>query len=228
MAACQLFAPSLFAQSLDNSGNGLLKGTYYFRHVLYGTSNEPDSEGYEGDITRAIAVYGAITFDGAGNYSIPTTTMVSDSASGVGQFSSTTVTGTYTISASGFGYLTNPVTGDNIFGLVSANGVFTGSSTEATTAYNDLFIAALIPSPTPGNSFFNGSYSAVAFLPAPGYPALYSADAQIQIAANGAGTLSTLNMTGYYGGGGASTISQSNNGLGYFFSSGAAVLTSHQ
>ena len=223
MAACQLFAQGLFAQSLDSSGNGLLKGTYYFRHVLYGTTNQADSSGYTGDITRAIAVYGAITFDGNGNYSIPTTTMVSDSSSGVSQFSTTAVPGTYAISASGFGYLTNPVTGDNIFGLVSANGVFTGSSTEATTAYNDMFIAALMPSPTPGNSFFNGSYSAVAFLP--GGSPLSSADAQIQVTANGAGTLTTLNMTGYYGAGGTSTISQSNNGLGYFFSSGAAVLT---
>lgn len=47
----------------------------------------------------------------------------------------------------------------------------------------------------------------------------------MQVTANGAGTLSTLNMTGYYGGGGTNTISQSNNGLGYFFSGGAAVLT---
>jgi uncharacterized protein (TIGR03437 family) len=211
--ACQLFAQSLFAQSLDNSGNHLLNGAYYFRHILYGGDSA-------GDITRAIAVYGGITFDGNGNYTI--NAMVSDSGSGTAPTAFSTP-GTYTISASGFGFIANPVTGDNIFGLVSANGVFIGSSTEATTAYNDMFIAALMPSPTPGNSFFNGSYTAAAFIPG-GSPA-NSADAQIQVTANGAGTLTQLNMTGYYGGGGTSTISQSNNGLGYFFSGGAAVLT---
>jgi uncharacterized protein (TIGR03437 family) len=216
--ACQVFA-----QSFDNSGNGLLKGTYYFRHVLYGTTNEPDTSGVTGDITEAIAVYGAITFDGSGNYSILPTTMISDSSSGVSQFSTTAVPGTYSISASGFGFLTNAVTGDNIFGLVSANGVFTGSSTEATTAYNDIFIAALMPSPTPGNSFFNGSYSAVAFLP--GGSPLSSADAFFQLNPNGGGGLGTINMTGYYGGGGTSTVSQSTPNMSYLFSSGAAVLT---
>ncbi len=65
--ACLLFAQSLFAQSLDNSGNHLLSGTYYFRHVLYGTTNQPDVNGYTGDITEAIAVYGGIHFDGNGN-----------------------------------------------------------------------------------------------------------------------------------------------------------------
>ncbi len=211
--ACLLFAQSLFAQSLDNSGNHLLSGNYYFRHVLYGVDSA-------GDITEAIAVYGGISFDGNGNYTI--NAMASDSSSGSVPTAFSTP-GTYTISASGFGFIANPITGDNIFGLVSANGVFIGSSTEATTAYNDMFIAALMPSPTPGNSFFNGSYTAAAFLP--GGSPVNSADALMQVTANGAGTLSTLNMTGYYGGGGTNTISQSNNGLGYFFSGGAAVLT---
>ena len=209
--ACLLFAQSLFAQSLDNGGNHLLSGNYYFRHVLYAGDGA-------GNITDAIAVYGGISFDGNGNYTISAMAVEAGRAPGPFAFS-----GTYTISASGFGFIENPITQDNIFGTVSANGIFTGSSTEATSAYNDMFIAALIPSPTPGNSFFNGSYTATAFLPG-GSPA-NSADAQLQIAANGAGTLTTLNMTGYYGGGGTSTISQNNNGLGYFFSGGAAVLT---
>lgn len=220
---CMIPACQLFAQTLDNSGNGLLKGTYYFRHVLYGISNQPDANGYTGDITEAIAVYGGIFFDGNGNYTINSTgAMASDSSNGSVP-SPFGFSGTYSISASGFGFMTNPVTQDNIFGLVSANGVFIGSSTEATTAYNDMFIAALIPSPAPGNSFFSGSYTAAAFLP--GGSPFNSADAQMQITANGAGTLTQLSMTGYYGGGGASTISQSNSGLGYFFSGGAAVLT---
>ena len=58
------------------------------------------------------------------------------------------VSGTYSISASGFGFLSNPIaSGDFIYGLVAANGLFTGSSTETTFAYNDMFIAAPVPSP---------------------------------------------------------------------------------
>jgi uncharacterized protein (TIGR03437 family) len=223
---CTIPAWQLFAQCPDNTGNCLLKGTYYFRHVLYGVSNQPDQNGYVGDIGPAIAVYGGITFDGNGNYTIASGTMVSDSSNGLftfPQYSPSTVNGTYAISPSGFGSIINPVTGDNIFGLVSANGVFTGSSTEATSAYNDMFIAALMPSPAPGNPFFSGSYTAVAFIP--GGSPFYSEDAFFQLNPNGSGGLGTINMTGYYGGGGSGTISQSTANMSYFFSGGAAVLT---
>jgi uncharacterized protein (TIGR03437 family) len=220
--ACPFFAQSVFAQSLDNSGNGMLKGAYLFRHVLYGVNPQADASGYVGDITDAIAVYGGINFDGNGNYTISSAGAMYSQGSQGGVPAPFSATGTYTISASGYGFITNPVTGDKIFGLISANGVFVGSSTEVTTAYNDMFIAALAPTSNPGNSFFTGSYTAAAFLP--GGTPNYSEDALIQMTADGAGHVS-LNMTGYYGGGGASTISQSNNGLGYFFTQGAAVLT---
>jgi uncharacterized protein (TIGR03437 family) len=222
MAACQFFTQSVFGQSLDNGGNSMLKGSFLFRHVLYAIDSA-------GDITDAIALYGGISFDGNGNYTISSSgAMYSEFATGSVPTVFPTTTGTYTISSSGFGFIQNPITGDNIFGLVSANGVFVGSSTEATTAYNDMFIAALSPTPSPGNSFFNGSYTAAAFLPG-GSPS-DSEDASIQLTADGAGHLPQLSMTGYYGGGVSSTgvpitISQSNNGLGYFFTSGAAVIT---
>src|SRR5579863_9202968 len=50
--------------SWDNSGNGRLKGTYYFRQVYYviGDCN--------GNLSEAVTLYGGITFDGNGNYSI--------------------------------------------------------------------------------------------------------------------------------------------------------------
>jgi hypothetical protein len=47
----------------DNSGNGLLNGTYYFRHVIWILSDT-------GDLSDAYALYGNISFDGNGNYSI--------------------------------------------------------------------------------------------------------------------------------------------------------------
>ncbi len=53
------------AQSWDNSGNSLLNGTYYFREVFYVASGDSN-----GDLSQAIAVFGNITFNGAGTYTL--------------------------------------------------------------------------------------------------------------------------------------------------------------
>jgi len=213
------------APTPDTSGNGMLNGTYYFRHVLYAVGTTADSNGIVGDLSEAIALYGNISFDGNGNYTI-TNAIVSDSNVGapdplscyLAQTTCTTgaaVTGTYSISASGFGFLANPIaTGDFIYGLVSANGIFSGSSTETTQAYSDLFIAALVPATQPT---FSGSYAFAGYLP--------GADMSFTLNPNGAGNLGTVSVTGYYEGGGAATISQSNSNINYFFSNNAAVVT---
>lgn len=216
------------APAFDTSGNGMLHGTYYFRHVLYAIGTTADSNGIIGDISEAIALYGQISFDGNGNYTIPNG-IVSDSGLGspdplscyLAQTTCTTgaaVTGTYSVSASGYGALANPiVTGDFIYGLVSANGIFAGSSTETTSAYNDLFIGAPVPSTALTNSNFSGSYTVAGYLP--------QEDMLLQMNPNGAGNLGTVNVTGYYEGGGTATISQSNSNIPYFFSNSAAVVT---
>ncbi|HTA41644.1 MAG TPA: hypothetical protein VK789_04300 [Bryobacteraceae bacterium] len=217
--------------AFDTSGNGLLKGTYYFRHIVYVISTGADSSGIAGDINEAVATYGNITFDGNGNYSIGNGT-VSDS--GVGQTdplscyiaqtvctTGASVAGTYSISASGFGFISNPITGDKIWGLVSANNVFAGSSTETTSAFSDLFIAAFVPSPAPGNSFFQGTYTVAGFFP--GGSPLTSEDAFFQLTPDGNGNLGTVTVGGYTGSGG--TVTQSSPGVKYSFSNGAAVVT---
>ena len=216
------------APAFDTSGNGMLNGTYYFRHVLYAIGTTADSNGIIGDISEAIALYGQISFDGNGNYTIPNG-IVSDSGLGspdplscyLAQTTCTTgaaVTGTYSVSASGYGTIANPiVTGDFIYGLVSANGIFAGSSTETTSAYNDLFIGAPVPSTALTNSNFSGSYTVAGYLP--------QEDMLLQMNPNGAGNLGTVNVTGYYEGGGTATISQSNSNIPYFFSNSAAVVT---
>jgi len=239
---CTASAWPLAAQSpvFDTSGNHLLNGTYYFRQVIYGISTSADtSTGITGDISQAIAVYGSITFDGNGNYTIAGGTaggLVADSTSGAAPVplscylantsctSGTAVSGTYSISASGYGFLASPVvTGDSISGLVSANGIFIGSSTETNFSYSDMFVAAPLASPQPANSTFQGPYTVTGFFPG-GSPA-NSADAFFQVNPDGNGNLGTVNVTGYYGAGGSTTISQSNSNIKYFFSNGAAVVT---
>src|SRR5689334_15369769 len=118
------------AQSWDNSGNGMLSGTYYFREVFYIVGDNA------GDLSRALALYNTVTFDGNGKYTM--NAVLADS--NLGSLQSGTLTGTYSISASGEGFLSNPLSaGDFIFGVVSQSGIFVGSSTES--SFNDLFIA---------------------------------------------------------------------------------------
>src|SRR5271166_6728065 len=117
------------AQTFDSSGNGLLHGTYYFREVIWVVGDTA------GDLNQAISLYGTISFDGNGNYSV-SNAQVYDSSSGLGNFSTN---GTYTIAASGYGTIGSLVTtGGVVYGLVS-QGIFVGSSTES--GINDLFIA---------------------------------------------------------------------------------------
>src|SRR5580704_6729003 len=217
--------------TFDTSGNSTLNGKYYFRHVTYVISDSPDEQDVTGDISRAIALYGLITFDGNGNYSIDPTAQISDSGygpptalscyeAGTSCATGSAVAGTYSISASGFGYLVNPITGDYIYGLVSGSSIFAGSSTQNASGYNDLLIAAPLASPTPTVGTFQGTYNVTGFIP--GGSPLSSADVFFQMSADGNGSLGTVNVNGTDGAGGA--LGQSNSNLQYFFSNGAAVV----
>src|ERR1700733_11666039 len=132
------------AQSWDTSGNGLLNGTYYFRQVMWlGGYNSAN------DLQEAIAVYGNIVFGGNGTYTL--TAKAADAAKN--NVTSITGGGTYTIGSSGYGYMSTPLQfvypqfeGDEINLLVSPSKVVAGSTTDNTTGYNDLFLAA--PTPT--------------------------------------------------------------------------------
>ncbi|HEY3823652.1 MAG TPA: IPT/TIG domain-containing protein, partial [Bryobacteraceae bacterium] len=229
------------APTPDNTGNGMLSGSYLFRQVIYVVSGSPDSQGIVGDISEPIAIYGTITFDGNGNYVIGGGTdggLVADSGFGAPTplscyladttcTSGSPVSGTYSISASGLGSISSPlaslVSGDAINGLVGANGVFIGSTTETSYAYGDLFVATPLGTSQPTNATFNGTYTVTGFVP--GNSPASSADMFFQMSADGNGNLGTVNVTGYYGAGGTSTISQSNSNMTYFFSGAAAVVT---
>jgi uncharacterized protein (TIGR03437 family) len=218
------------AQVWDNSGNGMLNGTYYFRQVVYVASDS------DGDLSEALAIYGNITFSGNGTYSI-TNAIVSDSSNttyGTDALScwlantqcsasaAAAVSGTYSIAASGYGFLSSPIAsvtnGDSIYGLVSSNGILIGSSTETAYSYNDLFIAAPVGAATPS---FSGTYAMAGYLPS-GSPGT-DADVFFQLNPSGGGNLGTVNVTGYVGG--ASTSSQSSANVKYSASGGAEVVT---
>ena len=200
------------AQTFDSSGNGLLNGTYYFREVIWVVGDGA------GDLSEGISLYGNISFDGNGHYTLSNSQafVASQMGSSLQGFSGT---GTYSIAASGFGFL-SPLTtsGGPIYGLVS-NGIFVASSTSS--AYNDLFIAAQLPSPAPTNSFFNGSYTMMEVDFSAGTPA-GTIGAQFQLNPNGSGTIGSVNITGYLCPNGCGTLTQTNTGVKYLFSNGGA------
>lgn len=197
------------AQTFDSSGNGLLKGVYYFREVIWIVADT------SGQLSRAISIYGNVSFDGNGNYSM-TNVQAFDSSQGLLSFSTT---GTYTISASGYGALASPVsTGDSVYGLVS-QGIFVASSTEA--GFNDLFIAAPLASPAPTNPFFHGAYTMLDMDLSSGVPTS-TFDSQFQLNPDGNGNIGTVSITGRLCPNGCGTITQNNAGVKYFFSNGGA------
>ena len=200
----------------DTSGNGMLNGTYYFREVVYLFSNSGD-----GSLADAASLYGTITFSGTGAYTMAASLV--DLAQNSLQRG--TISGTYSIAASGQGFLSSPLfTGDSVFGLVNQQGIFVGSSTENPNGYTDLFIAAPLANPQPTASSFRGSYS-LAYMDLSSGDPTYTIGLQASMNPDGNGNVGAVAVNGYLGGNGSTKTVQSISGVKYIFSSGAAVVT---
>ncbi len=206
------------AQSWDTSGNGLLNGTYYFRQVMWlGGYNSAN------DLHQAIAVYGNIVFGGNGTYTL---TAKADAAEN--KVTSITGSGTYTIAASGYGFMSTPLQfvdpqfeGDEINLLVSPSKVVVGNTTDNNTGYNDLFIAAPAPTTPPS---LQGKFSVIGV----GIPALaldLTHTRAYSFTMTGAGsTVTTTALTGAIGLN-IRTMTQSGySGVQYSVSAGAAAV----
>ncbi len=195
------------APTWDTSGNGLLSGTYYFREVVYVADSS-------GNTSRALTLYGNATFTSGAFTLTGLGGLDSGSQSGAPAVNST---GTYSLSASGYGFMTDPlITGSTISILVS-NNVIMGSDTES--GYNGMFVAA--PSTSISTSSFQGSYTLAGYFP--GTTAAGSVDATYQLNPDGAGKLNTVSISGYLGSG--STLSQSSSGVTYKVSNNAIAIT---
>lgn len=205
--------PALAADSVlwDSSGDGLLSGTYNFREVMWRSNAD----------LRRVAIYGSMVFDGNGGYTL--TSSVIDSNVGVVQSFSTT--GAYRISASGMGFMDDPIrlsagaATSTVWGLVS-QGIFVGSSTD--DHINNLFIAAQAPSSAPTNASFSGNYWAAA-VNYPSSSVSQARDTLFRLNPNGQGSLGTLNLTGLVGTNGT-PVTQTVNGAVYSFANGALTL----
>src|ERR1039457_5221739 len=205
----------------DTSGNGMLNGTYYFRQVIYVLADGA------GDLGEAISLYGNIKFDGNGNYALTSGLWLAfDSSPPSGQPVTGSTTGTYSISASGYGFISNPYTGDNTYGLVSQQGIFVGSSTDNSFGYNDLFVAAPLASPLPTAANFSGTYvfSNLDLVGAASGQPAGMLSMMFTLTADGACHLGNTTVTGYVGTN-TTPVLQAASLPTCLFSNGAAVVT---
>jgi len=209
-----LALPCAAQPPFDSSGDALLNGPYYLRQVFYFVEDE------EGDIEEAMNVQGTITFNPGGTYNFSGSIL--DSSVGTPQ--TYTSSGTYTISASGLGYISSPNPNfptDQILGLVS-HGIFIGSSTENPNGYNDLFIAAPVGS-VATNATLNGSYTVAYMDPTYSSSQGPGGDALFSMSADGQGHIGNVNVTEYLGATNSPTTGTL-SGVTYAFSNGAAQI----
>ena len=222
-ALCAFGLPGAFGQTQDNSQNALLKGSYHFRHLAV---QNVDANYNPNDIT---ATYGTIVFDGAGNYTLTGTTLDNVGTNGVPQPLS--VTGTYAIGSNGAGYITNPLyeTDANalIYGAV-AQGVYTGSSTEAENDgnyLNDIFIAIPAAATAPTNAGFTSSYQ-TGLLDFTGAGSAATKNALFALSPDGKGNFGTITLNGQAANINSSSVTQTVTGATYNFNTdGSATLT---
>jgi uncharacterized protein (TIGR03437 family) len=220
LALC--LTPVGVAQTQDASQNGLLNGSYRFRHVAV---RAVDSSFNPKEIT---ASSGTISFDGAGTYTI-TGTSVDPAVSG-GSPTPLSITAKYAIGSNGTGYLTNPLFADDpnayIYGAVS-QGVYTGSSTESQdngNTVNDIFIAIPVGA-SPTNASFTSSYQA-GLLDFTGGSSTSIKNALFALTPNGAGAFGVIALTGQASDQGSASLTQSVTGATYNFNAdGSATLT---
>jgi uncharacterized protein (TIGR03437 family) len=215
--------PVAFGQTPDTSGNGLLKGSYAFRHVAI---QNVDSNSNPTQIT---ASYGTVTFNGAGQYTITGTTVDNTVSNGTPQ--SLNVTGTYAIGANGAGFLANPLyptnAADYVYGAVS-QGIYTGSSSEAATdntvVFNDIFIAIPLGS-APANSSFTSPYQ-TGLIDFTSASSAAMKNALFELSPDGKGNFGTITLNGQAANQSGISLTQTITGATYNFNgNGSATLT---
>jgi uncharacterized protein (TIGR03437 family) len=207
------------AQTQDTSGNGMLKGTYQFRHLAV---QNVDANSNPTEIT---AIYGTITFDGAGNYTL--TGMTVDNTVSGGAPQPLSLTSTYAIGSNGIGFITNEIYPTDANALINgavAQGVFTGSSTESegdNDIFNDIFIA--IPAGAPTNASFTTPYQ-TGLLDFTGAGSTAIKNALFELTPNGSNGFGAIVMTGQAANQVAYPLTQSITGATYNFNNGSATL----
>jgi uncharacterized protein (TIGR03437 family) len=169
------------AQILTNTS---LTGKYFARHVMFTTDAN-------NTVTDSRSIIGAVSFDGAGNYSFNGQQVLGATSPAGYSFS-----GTYSVAAAGFVILTNPQ--NKALTINARYGVeaLIGSSTEATGNTYDFFVA--IPSPTvaPNNSLVSNGWFATDFELTAASTAQVR-NSYVSLSFDGAGGIGSLSLSGH-------------------------------
>ena len=176
----------LQAQSFDTSGTASLSGKYLFRYVTYFNDQN-------GDLTESCSLSGAMTFDGAGHYTLSNTQLFdSGGSSGMGSCGSLGG-GTYGVQSNGIAQLDNPVVYSpaTLFGTFSKP-VVIASSTEDDEF--DLFVAVQA-SASPSNSLLSGNFT-VGTLDFLNASATLARQGYFTLKADGQGNIAAFTVTG--------------------------------
>jgi len=186
-ALLMAFAPGLSqAQSFDTSGTANLTGEYLFRYVTYFNDQN-------GNLTESCGFSGAMTFDGAGHYTLSNTQLF-DSAGSSGMGSCGSLGGgTYGVQSNGIAQLDNPFTflPSTLFGTFSKPLVI-ASSTEDDGF--DLFIAVQAPASS-SNSLLSGNFT-VGTLDFHNSSASLARQGYFTLKADGNGNIAAFTVTG--------------------------------
>jgi uncharacterized protein (TIGR03437 family) len=205
----------------DTSGNSLLNGTYNFRQVYYQVADQ------SGNLGQGAALYGNIVFSGKGVYSLSNATLVTYTQ-GTSSSKAYSASGTYSIAASGYGFLSGlycPLTAGcpaNQLNVLVSNGLVVGSSPDS--KLNDVFIGAPAPAPAPTNASFQGAWTLAGYIPSISGSAGASSDVFFQVSPDGKGNLGSVNINGYYGKNAGTQTVQTAANVTYSFTSGTATI----
>jgi hypothetical protein len=185
LAAAPLCGPGLAQNSFDTSGNSLLQGTYFIRHVFYANVTSL------GQIGEAVSLTGTISFDGNGSYTF--NGQVSDTTISSGAPQPLSITGIYAVSASGTLAMENEWSpGDTIFGGVGKSAIL-GSSYES--GFFDFMVAVPMASSV-SNASLSGTYRMVG-MEYPNGDVTQILNSTFLINPDGAGNLGPIMVSGY-------------------------------
>ncbi len=174
----------LHAQNFDTSGTANLNGQYLFRYVNFFNDSS-------GNLTESCSLSGAITFNGAGSYTLSNTQLFDSLGSNGNGYCASLGGGTYGVQSNGIAQLDNPMYPATLFGTFSKP-VVTASSTE--DDYFDLFIAVQAPaSASDGTLSGNFTVGTLDFLNS---SASLARQGYFKLNADGQGNIAAFTVTG--------------------------------
>ncbi len=191
-------------QNIDSSANSSLNGNFFVRQISLTVDHTT------GLTNAAYCVYGALAFDGKGNYTF-NGQLASSTAPGLSPYS---VSGVYSVQSNGIAAVQSLLDNSaNIFGAV-AQGVFSGSSTQS-AVYADEMVA--IPAGTGSTpTALKGAYNigTLEFLQSD----LTARDSYFAINADGNGNIAAFTLNGAAANQNNANVSQTINASTYSFS----------